>query len=125
MDGKEESLCTDGNSLLSLHSHHVCNGKPPDKAVTFLMAKKTTHTNYCKNIALLSFNVDVKLWTYMVLLHLKHQIICSWFLSHHSYSDVIYHAIEIPTSYLNFEIQKLLRATLEFGNHFDENHVHK
>ena len=61
MDGKEESLCTDGNSLLSLHSHHVCNGKPPDKAVTFLMAKKTTHTNYCKNIALLSFNVDVKL----------------------------------------------------------------
>ena len=61
MDGKEESLCTDGNSPLSLYSHHVCNGKPPDKAVTFLMAKKTTHTNHCKNIALLSFNVDVKL----------------------------------------------------------------
>ena len=49
----------------------------------------------------------------MVLLHLKHKIICSWFLSHHSYSDFIYHAIEIPTSYLNFEIQKLLKATLD------------
>ena len=60
-----------------------------------------------------------------VLLHLKHKILCSWFLSHHSYSDLIYHGIEIPKIYLNFEIQKLLRATLEFGNHFDENHVQK
>ena len=43
----------------------------------------------------------------MVLLHLKYKILCAWFLSHHSYSDFIYHVIEIPTSYLNFEIQKL------------------
>ena len=46
MDGKEESLCTDGNSFLGLHSHYVYNGKPPDKAVTFLMAKNTAHTNH-------------------------------------------------------------------------------
>ena len=59
MDGKEESLCTDGNSFLGLHSHHVCNGKPLDKAVTFLIAKKTSHTNQ-ENITLLNFNVDVK-----------------------------------------------------------------
>ena len=59
MEGKKESLCTDGNSLLGLHSHYVCYVKPPDKEVTFLMAKKTTHTNQ-KNIVLLSFNVDVK-----------------------------------------------------------------
>ena len=45
MDGKEESLYTDGNSFLGLHNHHVCNGEPPDKAETFVMAKKTTHTN--------------------------------------------------------------------------------
>ena len=46
MDGKEETLGTDGNSFLGLHSHHVCNGEPPaDKAVTFLMAKNTTHIN--------------------------------------------------------------------------------
>ena len=43
----------------------------------------------------------------MVFLHLKYKILCAWFLSHHSYSDFIYHVIEIPTSYLNFEIQKL------------------
>ena len=58
MDGKEDSLCTDGNSFLGLHSHHFCNGKPPDKAVTFLMDKNTSHTNQ-ENSALLSFNVDV------------------------------------------------------------------
>ena len=45
MDGKDKSLCAYDNSLLGLHSHYVCNVKPPDKAVTFLMAKKTTHTN--------------------------------------------------------------------------------
>ena len=45
MDGKEESLVTDGNSFLGFHSHHVCIGKPTDKAVSFLMAKKTIHTN--------------------------------------------------------------------------------
>ena len=44
MDGKGESLCKDVNSFLVLHSHHVCNGKPPDEAETFLMAKNTTHT---------------------------------------------------------------------------------
>ena len=59
MGGKEESLCTDGNSFLGLHSHYVYNGKPPDKAVTFLMAKNTAHTNQ-ENSALLSFNVDIK-----------------------------------------------------------------
>ena len=59
MGGKEESLCTDGNSFLGLHSHYVYNGKPPDKAVTFLMAKNTAHTNQ-ENSAILSFNVDIK-----------------------------------------------------------------
>ena len=57
MDGKKESLCTDSNSFPGLHSHHVCNGKPPEEA--FLMPKKTTHTNR-ENSALLSFNFDVK-----------------------------------------------------------------
>ena len=32
---------------------------------------------------------------------------------------------EIPTSYLKFEIQKLWKATLGFGIHFDEHHVQK
>ena len=59
MDGKGESLCTDGNSFPGLHSHHVCSGKPPDKVVAFLMAKKTTHTNQ-ENRALLSFSFDLK-----------------------------------------------------------------
>ena len=40
----------------ALHRHYVCNGKPPDKAVTFLIAKNTTNQ---ENSALLSFNVDV------------------------------------------------------------------
>ena len=34
MDGKEESLGTDGNSFLGLHGYHVCNGEPPGKAGT-------------------------------------------------------------------------------------------
>ena len=59
MGGKEESLCTDGNSFLGLHSHYVYNGKPPDKAVTFLTAKNTAHTNQ-ENSAILGFNVDIK-----------------------------------------------------------------
>ena len=46
--------------------HHVCNGKPPDKAVTFLMAKKRTYTNH-ENSALLSFSVDVKFWMYGIV----------------------------------------------------------
>ena len=66
MDGKEESLCTDGNSFLGLHSHYVYNGKPPDKAVTFLMAKNTAHTNQ-ENSAIISFNVDIKFWTYGIV----------------------------------------------------------
>ena len=37
MDGKEESLGTDGNSFLGLHGHHVCNGEPPGKVGTFLV----------------------------------------------------------------------------------------
>ena len=66
MDDKEESLGTDGNSFPGLLSHHVCDGKPPDKAATFLMAKSTTHTNQEKN-APLSFNVDVIFWTYGIV----------------------------------------------------------
>ena len=58
MDGKGESLCTDGNPFLVLHSHPVCNGKPPDEAGTFLMAKNTTHTGQ-ENSALLLFDFDV------------------------------------------------------------------
>ena len=34
MDGKEESLRTDGNPFLGLHGHHVCNGEPSGKAGT-------------------------------------------------------------------------------------------
>ena len=49
----------------------------------------------------------------MVLLHLTHKILCSCFLSHHSYSDFTNHVILILTSYLNFEIKKLLKVTLE------------
>ena len=56
---RKRTSLTDGNSFLGLHSHHVCNGKPPGKAVTFLMAKKRTHTNH-ENSALLNFSVDVK-----------------------------------------------------------------
>ena len=52
MDGKKESLYTDGNSFL-------INGKSPDKAGTFLVAQSTTHTNQ-ENSALLSFNVAAK-----------------------------------------------------------------
>ena len=49
----------------------------------------------------------------------------NYFLSHHVYSDFIHHGIEIPTTYLKFEIQKLLKATLEFGNHFKKHYVQK
>ena len=55
---KEECLCTDGNSSLVLHSNHVCNGKPPDEAETFLLAKNTTHTNQ-ENSVLITFDFDV------------------------------------------------------------------
>ena len=65
MDGKEESLFTDGNSFLGFHNHYDYGGKPPDKAVTSFMAKKTTHTNQ-ENSALLSFSFNVKFWTYGV-----------------------------------------------------------
>ena len=102
------------------------NGKPPDKVVAFLMAKKTTHTTQ-ENRAVPSFNFDVNSER-MVLLHLKHETYCSWFLPHYSYSDLIYHVIEIPTSYRpyrNFEIQKLFEAILEFGNHFSEHHFQR
>ena len=37
----------------------MCNGKPPDKVVAFLMSKKTTHTTQ-ENRAVPSFNFDVK-----------------------------------------------------------------
>ena len=41
MDGKEESLYTDGNSFLVLHNHYVYNGNKG----TFLMANKTNRAN--------------------------------------------------------------------------------
>ena len=50
-------------SFRGLHDHHVCDEKPPDKAVTSSMAKNTTHTNQEKS-ALLSFNFDVEFWKY-------------------------------------------------------------
>ena len=56
MDGKEESLCT--VATLFGFCNYVCNGKPPDKAGTFLMANIIMHTNE-ENIALRTFNVDV------------------------------------------------------------------
>ena len=56
MDGKDREFMYRWQ-LFS--GHHVCNGKPPDKAVTFLMAKKRTYTNH-ENSALLSFSDDVK-----------------------------------------------------------------
>ena len=76
MDGKEETLGTDGNSFLGLHSHHVSNGEPPDKAVTFLLANNTTRINLYENSTLLSFNLMLNSER-MVLLHLKHKILCS------------------------------------------------
>ena len=75
MDGKEESLCTDGNSFLGLHSHYVYNGKPPDKAVTFLMAKNTAHTN--QEIVQFSVSMLILNSERMVLLHLKYKILCA------------------------------------------------
>ena len=53
-----KSLGTARFKFLGLHGHHVYSGKPSDKAVTFLMAKNTTHTNQ-ENSAPLSFNFDV------------------------------------------------------------------
>ena len=68
MDGKEENLCTDSYSFLGLHSHHVCIGKPSDKAVIFswlrrrlTLIKKIVHFS----ISMLMLNSDR-----MVLLHL-------------------------------------------------------
>ena len=123
MDGKEESLGTDGNSFLGLHSHHVCSGEPPDKQLLFSWLR--TRLTLVKNIVHLSVSILMLYSERMVLLHLKHKILCSWFLSHHGYSDLIYRVIETPTTYLKFEIQKLLKATLEFGNHFDKHHGQK
>ena len=65
MDGKEESLGTDGNSFLGLFSHHVCNGEPPN----FSRGLKTTQTNQ-ENSALLSLTSNSDR---MVFLHLKHK----------------------------------------------------
>ena len=69
MDGKKESLGTDGNSFLGLNGHHVCNGEPPGKAGTFLMVwrrlkliKKIVHFS----VSELMLNSD-----HMVSLHLN------------------------------------------------------
>ena len=78
-----------------------------------------------KKIVHLSVSILMLYSERIVLLHLKHKILSSWFLSHHGYSDFIYHVIEIPTTYLKSEIQKLLKASLEFGNHFDKHHGQK
>ena len=71
MDGKEESLGTDGNSFLGLHGHHIRNGEPPSKAGTFLavwrrlkLIKKIVHFS----VSQLMSNSDR-----MVFLHLKHK----------------------------------------------------
>ena len=50
-------MVSDGNSFLGLHSHHVCNGKPPDKAVAFLMAKKIKLSLIKNNI--MHFSVSI------------------------------------------------------------------
>ena len=57
-DGCQGREFRNGNSFLGLHSYPVYSGKPSDKAVTFLVAKNTTHTNQ-ENSAPLSFNFDV------------------------------------------------------------------
>ena len=60
MDGKEESLGTDGNSFLGLHGNHVCNGSRATwQSRNFSYGLKTTQTNQ-ENSAPLSFRVDVK-----------------------------------------------------------------
>ena len=56
MNGKGESL---KYKWQLFSDHHVSDGRPPDKAVPFLMAKKRTRTNH-ENGALLSFSIDVK-----------------------------------------------------------------
>ena len=57
MDAKEESLGTATLSWVCIAILFIVE-KPSDKAVTFLMAKNTTHTNQ-ENSAPLSFNFDV------------------------------------------------------------------
>ena len=76
MDGKEESLVTDGNSFLGLFSHHVCNGAPSDKAVTFLSWLRIRLT-LIKKIVHFSVSILMLKSERMVLLHLKHKILCS------------------------------------------------
>ena len=66
VNSSSQEWVMDGNSFLGLHSHHVSKGKAPDKARIFLMARKTIRTNQ-ENGALLSFNVDVKFWTYSIV----------------------------------------------------------
>ena len=116
--GRELTLCTDGNSFLGLHSDHYCNGKPPEKAVPFSLLRR--RLTLIKKIVHFSVSILMLNSERVVMLHLKHKILWSWFLSHHSYSDFIHHVIEIPISYRNFEMQKLLKVSLGFGNHFDE-----
>ena len=122
MDGKEDSLCTDGNSFSGLHSHHVCNEKPPDKAGAFSWLRRN-HTNQ-ENREFLSFNFLVIFWAYgiVTLEALK------------SFAFDFYGIIVIQTSFITWlksqhhiEILKyrLLKATLEFENHFDEHHIQK
>ena len=105
--------------------HHACNGKPPDKVVTWLFSWLRRGLILIMKIVQFSISVLMLNSERMVLLHLKHKIICLWFLSHHSYSDFIYHVIEIPNHILILKYKRLLKAILEFWNHFDENNVQK
>ena len=69
MDGKEDSLCTDGNSFPGLHSLYVCNEKPPDKAVAFSWLRR--RPTLIKKIEHFSVSIFLLYSERMVLLHLK------------------------------------------------------
>ena len=61
MDAKEESLCTGDNSFLGLHSHHVCNGRPSDKVVSFLMVcRRLTLIKKIAHFSVSMFNSERK-----------------------------------------------------------------
>ena len=48
----------------------------------------------------------------MVLLHLKRKTLCSWFLLHHSYSDLIYHGIKNSNKISKFWNTKTVESHL-------------
>ena len=118
IDGKEGSLCTCGNSSTGLHSRHVCNGKPLDKAVpSSRLRRRLTLINKIVHfpVSILMLNSER-----MVLLHLKHKILCSWFLSHHSYSNFF-----IMWLKSQHRIEILTYKNCWNGNYYDEHHIQK